>query len=316
MVDFRCAGERGGVRCPEILHAADEHRGRLVRCARCGELNLIPQGLRNVPGPIYVAPHLSLRRSRQSQFAVITVTILGMVSLIVLLVGGLYDATNQRVTRSADSAMVPGPGPAQLAPAASSVPPTQPIPTRVRNQGAPTKPVHTNANAPTVGHDSKSAGPDVWSEIDTILAESPGAPNSVRPPTGTQCSEQVSESALGKLTIENGTATDAAVFAFTGAGIVRCVYVRHGETATLEHMEAAVYRVQFTTGEGWNPNTREFQRDAGFSEFDDSFAWHERHEQGSLNYDKHTVTLHSIPNGNVRVRTIRQTQFIAFQSVR
>lgn len=119
------------------------------------------------------------------------------------------------------------------------------------------------------------------------------------------------------LTVENGTAEDAAVKLKRPDGTDAAgVYVHPRSTARLDGVPDGTYRVVFALGEAWSSTCRRFARTAavrGFVEGDGrrprqhSFV-SERTDEG-VRFSELRVTLHPVPDGNVAIRDLPADDF-------
>lgn len=116
---------------------------------------------------------------------------------------------------------------------------------------------------------------------------------------------------LGLLKISNYTGMDAAVKLKTSVGrtTVRFVYVRAMSDVTVSRIVPGEYVVQFATGRDWDADERAFRRDPTFAIFDKALSFSERQVDDGTVYSTHEITLHAVPNGNVRIRSISPGEF-------
>jgi hypothetical protein len=130
-------------------------------------------------------------------------------------------------------------------------------------------------------------------------------------PNGTDLVPPQTSEGLGELKISNYTGGDAAVKLKTSPGraTVRFVYVRASSDATVAKIAPGEYFVQFATGQDWDANDLAFRRDRGFAAFDKALSFSERDVGDGTVYSIHEITLHAVPNGNVRKRAISAEEF-------
>jgi len=129
---------------------------------------------------------------------------------------------------------------------------------------------------------------------------------------------ELSKHGDGTLNIENGTKRDAVVKLVddTLDKAVVGFYVRAGQTATVEEIPDGLFRVLFALGTDWNAVERTFTRDKAFSEFDKKldFTTTERTEGARVTTEStiFTLTLHGVPEGNVRTSGIEEKEFLKY----
>lgn len=91
--------------------------------------------------------------------------------------------------------------------------------------------------------------------------------------------------------------------------MVRCFFVQAHTTVHLKQIPEGNDRLTFTTGlnlvDGdtfaWHPS---------YSEFERTLAFNEQHDSDGVRYHSIRVTLHSVPSGNARTRSISREQFL------
>ncbi|MEU8786606.1 hypothetical protein [Streptomyces sp. NPDC048637] len=118
-----------------------------------------------------------------------------------------------------------------------------------------------------------------------------------------------SRGGLGRLTINNGTRSDAVVTLTRGARTAFSVYVRQGSKATVRSVNSGSYTVYFTTGEDWNGGKRSFTRGCGFEKFDDKANFRTVRVSGGTQYTVLTFTLNKVFGGNASTSTVPPGEF-------
>ena len=142
---------------------------------------------------------------------------------------------------------------------------------------------------------------------------------SVSPSSGTDITSPID--ALGRctLTIENGNDEDAVIKLVDASGgsspqvSYRCVYVRAGDTFTVQNISAGRYSMLYRSGSGWNGqggfNAHEldhrFGKVLGFKDTTStSDSGDTKTEWSAL-----TVTLHPVLTGNIKSESISKEDF-------
>jgi hypothetical protein len=138
----------------------------------------------------------------------------------------------------------------------------------------------------------------------------PHKPVSLR--NGTDLIPPPDSEGLGKLIISNHASTDAAVKLRTSPDkeTVRFFYVRAMSDVTISHIAPGDYILQFVTGRDWDTSGLIFREDLEFAGFDNVMSFSERKVEDGTIYSTHSVTLHTVPNGNVRKRGISAQDFL------
>lgn len=116
-------------------------------------------------------------------------------------------------------------------------------------------------------------------------------------------------SGLGKLTIDNGTDSDAVIAMTRGKKSVFTVYVRKHDRATVRSVSNGSYTVYFTTGTDWNAAKKSFTRDCSFQKFDDKAVFRTKQVSGGTQYDVLTFSLAKSILGNATTSEIPEDQF-------
>jgi hypothetical protein len=136
--------------------------------------------------------------------------------------------------------------------------------------------------------------------------------STVRLETGHEWQPSSSDHGLGDLNVTNGTRKDgvAVLYESLADGNVRprrAVYVRAGEAAHLQTIAAGGYRLRFMLGVDWSEDTRSFRLDLECHAFVDALEFTETQTADGIVYDKQSVTLHKVIQGNARSATISPT---------
>lgn len=118
-----------------------------------------------------------------------------------------------------------------------------------------------------------------------------------------------SRGGLGRLTVNNGTGSDAVVTLTRGSSTAFSVYVRKGSKATVRSVNSGAYTVYFTTGEDWNGGKRSFTRGCSFEKFDDKANFRTVRVAGGTQYTVLTFTLNKVIGGNASTSTVPPGEF-------
>jgi hypothetical protein len=131
-------------------------------------------------------------------------------------------------------------------------------------------------------------------------------------PTGTRIEEDVGTNGHGELAVENGSNEDAVVrLAYVEVDeTVRWFFVQAHSTGRVRKIPAGNYKLAFTTGLNWVESEDTFSWHPTYSEFERSFDFKEQHDSDGVQFHSIRVTLHSVPFGNVRTKTITREEFL------
>lgn len=291
MIDVTCQ------QCGAVYHSDEAHVGKHLRCARCGSLVPILDAARNIvrqpatSTPSVKQVHKTQAAKPVSRFMTYVVpAALG----ILLAAGGValvihLTHTDARRTGAASLSDIDS-APAQQQPQ------------------APTSQQGSSSEFTIIGEE-----PIPKNDKPTHVADRrPTEYNSL--PTGTRIEEDVGVDGHGELTVENGTNEDAVVrLAQTGIDVdetLRWFFVQAHSTAHVPKIPEGNYRLTFTTGLNWVESEDAFSWHATYSEFERSFEFREQRDSDGIQYHSISVTLHSVPFGNIRTRLISREEFL------
>jgi hypothetical protein len=172
-----------------------------------------------------------------------------------------------------------------------------------------------------ISHD-QHPGVGISSPTSTDLKKSSGdifdriAP-SVTLPNGANIRKPRGPRGLGVLTISNFTAADAAVavvgtpLQYGGARTMRYVYVKAASELKLVGIPAGSYSVLFRQGTDWDRSLEMFRSNETLARFGDPLIFTESHAWGNrTEYSAYALTLHEVPNGNIKKQPISSAEFI------
>ncbi|MGW1375832.1 hypothetical protein ACWD6P_16380 [Streptomyces sp. NPDC002446] len=118
-----------------------------------------------------------------------------------------------------------------------------------------------------------------------------------------------SRGGLGRLTINNGTRTDAVVTLAQSKRTAFSVYIRKGSSTTIRSVNSGSYTVYFTTGVDWNGAKRSFTRECNFEKFDDKANFRTVRVAGGTQYTVLTFTLNKVIGGNATTSEVPPGEF-------
>jgi hypothetical protein len=132
-------------------------------------------------------------------------------------------------------------------------------------------------------------------------------------PTGTRIIPDRANTGWGEIVAINGTGVDACVIVVDSntRERVRKVYIKPQDSFTLGHLSPGNYNVLFATGIDWDNTGEHFNRSASYFEFGKALSF----EEEGRSYEKHTITLNPVPNGNVRARSLSEAEFHALTAM-
>lgn len=111
---------------------------------------------------------------------------------------------------------------------------------------------------------------------------------------------------LSRLTVENGTSSDAVVELVDDPTnkVKRTVFVSGNDAATISGISQGRYRVDFYKGTTWIPRRNKFCHSQGKFEFDDPLAFEELEETGGVRYRTFRLTLQPVVGGTARTHSL------------
>jgi hypothetical protein len=119
---------------------------------------------------------------------------------------------------------------------------------------------------------------------------------------------------LGKLTIENGQQADAVAVLTTPEKVtVLSVYVRGGDSFTVEQIADGTYRLFFMIGEDWDDAANRFTRRPGLSAFDDDFAFTTTRTAEGVRFSTFRITLQPVAGGTAETDPVNPQDFPAIE---
>jgi hypothetical protein len=131
--------------------------------------------------------------------------------------------------------------------------------------------------------------------------------------TGARIEPDQGTSGSSKLTISNGTQTEAVIRLVQKASgrTARFVYIEAGKKYTLGNIESGTYLLRFISGYDWVSACRDFMREPDYSEFEDSLSFQSVMPTDSQEgyTTKYEVSLNEVPLGNARKRNIDRKRF-------
>jgi hypothetical protein len=93
---------------------------------------------------------------------------------------------------------------------------------------------------------------------------------------------------------------------------VREISVQAESSFLMERLDPGEYDIVFATGRDWNDQAEKFNRDGSYFEFGKRLAF----TQNSTTYERQTITLNPVRDGNVPRRPITEVEFHALSGER
>lgn len=271
MIDVACS------QCSAVYHSDESHVGRNLRCTRCGSMVPISFPARNIVSQPTSTPSNQQvdcapnRTSGRSKSLYVAWVALG----VILALGGVGLTLYFRNSDSAKTVV------------AHQQPESSPEWTVVGEEPAPNS-----------------------DKTPTLADPRPTEYNSL--PTGTRLERDVGTGGHGELKVENGNDEDAVVCLATSDSdeTVRWFFVKAHSTARVRGIPAGNYQLTFTTGLNWIESEDSFTWHPTYSEFEHPVEFKEQRDSEGIQYHSFSVTLHSVPFGNVHTRTITREEFL------
>jgi hypothetical protein len=113
----------------------------------------------------------------------------------------------------------------------------------------------------------------------------------------------------GTLTLINGTQYDAVVNMITDERVRRSIFISAGQTAILSHISQGTYEVRVAQGNAWSDDAHAFNEPAGYFAFPHPYTFEETAKDSGIEYDKISLTLHEVPDGNIIKVPITEAAF-------
>jgi hypothetical protein len=299
----RIIASRMNVNCPQcraVYHSEEAHIGKHLRCTRCGAVVPVLEAARDVirqtatPPPArsanrdqQAAPSKSRGRWKSPYRVPIIVGALAVLGVVGFVAYFIHTDAPRRGTASI----------ADIEPEAQQQQPQTQV-----------APQDTNTDFQIVNEEPIPKR-DKPSHVDDPR---PTEYNSL--PTGTRVIDNIDSHGHGELTVENGTVNDAVVcLNRNGVEVNETVlgfFVKSGGRAHIHKIPEGTYNVAFTTGLNWVEEDGEFSWHPAYSEFEHPFNFSEQRDADGVQYHSISVTLHAVPLGNVRTRTISREAFL------
>jgi DNA-directed RNA polymerase subunit RPC12/RpoP len=265
--------------CGAVYHSDESHVGKHLRCTRCGSTVPILNTVRNIVSqPTSASPTQHVNRAptktaTRSKSAYMVWAALGLV----LAAGGVGLTLHFRNSDLGKTA----------AHQQSSQPESSPEWTVVGEEAAPQ-----------------------GDKTPTLADTRPTEYNSL--PTGARIEGDVGTGGHGELEVENGNEEDAVVrLALNDSDeTVRWFFVKAHRTARMHGIPAGNYRLTFTSGLNWVASEDSFSWHPTYSEFERPVEFKEQRDSEGIQYHTFSVTLHSVPFGNIHTRTITREEFL------
>ena len=111
----------------------------------------------------------------------------------------------------------------------------------------------------------------------------------------------------GLLTVTNGAAADSLVVLTRNGQIVTALYLRAGDTYSINNIKDATYSLYFSTGSDWN--SKEFLSSASYQRFENPLVFTTSNTPQGIKYATWNVNLQPVAGGNAPVMKIAVSDF-------
>jgi hypothetical protein len=154
---------------------------------------------------------------------------------------------------------------------------------------------------------STISAPDSPADASSAEADCPAEVISL--PNGARIQPDIGLTGEGTLTVDNGTTDDATVklVGTNTEDTFRYAYIRGGNKLTLTRIEPGIYHLMFSLGTNWTGD--DFTCSPSYSQFEKELVYSESVVGNKHGFDKISVTLHQVPEGNAKTRTISRSEF-------
>ncbi len=281
-------------RCSRLHYADEQHVGRLLRCAGCGDavqIGASVQSNKPIVSSAKAMPSERLRStlSHKKWRPKTKRTRLAFALLVFVLIGTALMSWRTRSAAAKDH----------------DAPETQPIP--AKSQDTFDRVVNNGEPQPTQNRDYDPQAPWRSDSEPTQKKHHRSLPN------GTHLMRDEARRGHGELTIDNYSDIDAvaSVLVSSTGQPVRVVFVRHGERYKFTSLTSGDYRVRFAMGTDWDSSTRDFHDSNGYFEFGKVLSYDETEQSDRVQYSVKEITLNTDPKGDVPRLPISREQFMA-----
>lgn len=128
------------------------------------------------------------------------------------------------------------------------------------------------------------------------------SPGTFRPFTGL-VQPIIGNTGCGQLQVENGTGQDGLVIPLLNGQSIAGIYLREGESFTLDGVADGVYQLYFTKGSAWDGNR--FTQDAIYQKFEDMLDYVTTASTCSI----WQITLYAVASGNAATESVGEGAF-------
>ena len=269
-------------KCANTYHADDAHIGRVFECVKCHRLITVERDQRRSAGTSSPRSGTATAQSRQMLRHLKNFAWASMLACLGCLAA--WDGI-KKIVRS-----------------------TEP------------QPEHTEREVAWSGTVNKSAPVSLPDARATESANAPPVigPNpfkhesSVAPKTGTMISGTKPSGGHGRLEMQNGNADDAVIVlckSYTSDVCYRA-YLRAAETLKLRGIPPGEYDLVFSTGRSWDEREQRFLDGEEYVQFGKSLDFLEKYENNSVRYTDETITLYTVPDGNVKPVPLNRSEYL------
>ncbi len=159
--------------------------------------------------------------------------------------------------------------------------------------------VHASATKPTA----------VEVPAQPVVVADPCAGTPVRLENGSSLAHSRLGNGMGKLDIENSTASDVAVRVTGSASLtIAWVYVQQGQKATIDDIPLGTHRVMVASGSNWDAQNLTFKCSDVYAEFGAPLEYLDRREDDRTLYSSYKLVL-----GKQRTTTVTKDEFFKGQ---
>lgn len=305
MIDIRCPWDG------TVHHADESHVGRSIRCQKCGAILKIE---RQGPAPLtqsgqqsvkpvveadwvaYSPPAAYDAKPRFGTLLLDKIKLAGLAlaaaGVILVIIWPWMRPSSQPQTAQRTAS------PPSTTPMSEGLKPIQPVKIpKLKPIREPRLPSYPRPEAailpPSVAHVIPLSCPEQYEA--TVIV------------TGERLEDDNGTLGASIFVVENGTSFDALVrLADTSSHrTLRLVFLTAGDSYTFEGIEPGIYSAMFLLGKGWVQECFDFQREAGYQEFQQPLRFDEEESYAT----RWTVTLQPVLGGTARTRKIDRERF-------
>jgi hypothetical protein len=143
----------------------------------------------------------------------------------------------------------------------------------------------------------------------TFLISPNIAESKMPPPTGWKIKDSLGNG-YGKLTVTNSNSGDAVVVLVDKMkAVYSAIYIRSGDTYTLDNIARNIYYLYFACGKDWDRDSNTFSDDIGMYRFIQPLEFEITESPEQIKYTIWQLSLPSVPEDAYDIESVSQSEF-------